>query len=56
MKDIIPFIAMPSNFQNVVYEPPNLQIWFNNAHGPKERVAEQPYTYFNFKKALAEFR
>jgi isopenicillin-N N-acyltransferase-like protein len=56
MKDIIPFIAMPSNFQNVVYEPRGLQVWFNNARGPKERAAEQPYTYFNFKRALDEFR
>jgi isopenicillin-N N-acyltransferase-like protein len=56
MKDIIPFIAMPSNFQNVVYEPRGLQVWFNNARGPKERAAEQPYTHFNFKKALDEFR
>jgi isopenicillin-N N-acyltransferase-like protein len=55
MNEVIPFIAMPSNFQNVVYEPKGLQIWFNNAHGPGERAAEQPYTYFNFKKALAEF-
>jgi hypothetical protein len=55
MNEVIPFIAMPSNFQNVVYEPKGLQFWFNNAHGPGERAAEQPYTYFNFKKALAEF-
>jgi hypothetical protein len=56
MKDIIPFIAMPSNFQNVVYEPKGLQVWFNNARGPKQRAAEQPYTYFNFRKALTEFK
>jgi isopenicillin-N N-acyltransferase-like protein len=54
-KDVIPFIAMPSNFQNVVYEPRGLQVWFNNAKGPEQRAAEQPYTYFNLKKALAEF-
>ena len=55
MDEVIPFIAMPSNFQNVVYEPKGLQVWFNNAAGPKERAAERPYTYFNFKKALADF-
>jgi len=55
MNEVIPFIAMPSNFQNVVYEPKGLQVWFNNAAGRKERAAEQPYTYFNLKKALAEF-
>lgn len=55
MNEVIPFIAMPSNFQNVVYEPRGLQVWFNNAASSKKRAAEQPYTYFNFKKALAEF-
>jgi isopenicillin-N N-acyltransferase-like protein len=55
MNEVIPFIAMPSNFQNVVYEPRGLQFWFNNAQGPKARAAEQPYTYFNFGKALRGF-
>ncbi len=55
MKDVIPFIAMPSNFQNVIYEPKGLQLWFNNAKGPKESAAGQPYTAFNLKKALADF-
>jgi isopenicillin-N N-acyltransferase-like protein len=55
MKDVIPFIAMPSNFQNVIYEPKGLQLWFNNAKGPKESAAGQPYTHFNLKKGLAEF-
>jgi isopenicillin-N N-acyltransferase-like protein len=56
MNEVIPFIAMPSNFQNVVYEPRGLQLWFNNAADPKKRAAEEPYTYFNFKNALAEFK
>jgi isopenicillin-N N-acyltransferase-like protein len=56
MNEVIPFIAMPSNFQNVVYEPKGLQFWFNNAQGPKERAAERPYTYFNFGKALQGFQ
>jgi hypothetical protein len=55
MKDVIPFIAMPSNFQNVIYEPKGLQVWFNNAKGPKESAAGQPYSYFNLKKALESF-
>ena len=55
MKDIIPEIAMPSNFQNVIYDPRDLRFWFNNAQDPKHRAAEQSYTYFNFGKALADF-
>jgi hypothetical protein len=55
MKDVIPEIAMQSNFQNVIYDPHDLQFWFNNAKDPEHRAAEQPYTYFNFGKALAEF-
>lgn len=55
MKDVIPEIAMPSNFQNVIYDPRDLQFWFNNAKDPDHRAAEQPYTYFNFGKALADF-
>lgn len=55
MKDIIPYIAMPSNFQNVIYEPKGLRVWFNNAKGRDARAAEQPYTYFDFGKGLAEF-
>ena len=52
MSEIIPEIAMPSNFQNVVYEPKGLQFWVNNAEGPKKRAAEQPYTHFNLKDGL----
>lgn len=55
MKDIIPFIAMPSNFQNVVYEPQGLQFWFTNAKDPDNSAANQPYTHFDFGKALTEF-
>jgi isopenicillin-N N-acyltransferase-like protein len=55
MTEVVPFIAMPSNFQNVVYEPKGLQLWFNNAAGKDSRAAEQPYTYFNLRKALTEF-
>lgn len=55
MDEVIPFIAMPSNFQNVVYDPGKLQLWFNNAKSRDEWAAEQPYTYFNFGRALADF-
>jgi hypothetical protein len=54
MKDVIPYIAMPSNFQNVVYEPRGLQLWVNNAKSPSERAAEQPYSFFDLGKALRE--
>jgi hypothetical protein len=56
MKDVIPFIAMPSNFQNVLYSPSDLQFWFANAKGPKQRAAEQPYSFYDFGKGLKEFR
>jgi len=52
MKDIIPKLAMPSNFQNVIYDPTNLQVWVANAKSHDERAAEQPYTFFDFKEAL----
>lgn len=56
MKDVIPFIAMPSNFQNVVYEPKGLQFWFTNAKGPKVRAAEQPYSHYDFGAGLKEYQ
>lgn len=56
MNDIIPKIAMPSNFQNVVYSPSRLQFWVTNAKSKKERAAEQPYTFFDFGKGLGEFK
>lgn len=55
MKDIIPYIAMPSNFQNVLYSPQDLKFWFTNAAGPKARAAEQPYTFYDFGAGLKEF-
>ena len=55
MKDVIPYIAMPSNFQNVVYEPKGLQFWFTNATGAKHRAAEQEYSHYDFGKGLKEF-
>ncbi len=55
MEKIIPEIAMPSNFQNVVYSPTDLRFWVNNAKSKKARAAEQPYTYFDLKEALSQF-
>ncbi|MCO6431612.1 MAG: hypothetical protein J5J00_12185 [Deltaproteobacteria bacterium] len=55
MDSIIPEIAMPNNFQNVIYDPAALSFWVNNAASPEERAAEQPYTYFDFRQALREF-
>lgn len=55
MEAVIPFIAMKSNFQNVVYDPERLRVWLNNAAGPGRRAAEQPYSYFDMAKALEGF-
>lgn len=56
MKEMIPTFAMPSNFQNVVYDPRGLSGWVANAKSATERAAEQPYTQFDFGKLLREFR
>jgi len=50
MKKIIPNVAMPSNFQNVIYDPANLRFWVANSTGSKHRAAEQDYTYFELSK------
>jgi len=52
MQEIIPQIAMKSNFHNVIYRPRALQLWVSNAKSPEERAAEQPYTFFDLKEAL----
>ncbi len=52
MNDIIPTIAMASNFQNVIYKPQDLQFWVSNAASKTKRAAEQPYTFFDFGQAL----
>lgn len=54
MNEMVPKIAMPGNFQNVIYDPKHLVFWVNNAKSPKERAAEQPFSAFNFGAALAE--
>lgn len=56
MRTLIPQIAMKSNFQNVIYSPQDLSLWVSNAKSKDERAAEQPYTYFNFAAALAQFK
>ena len=52
MKVIVPKIAMPSNFQNVIYRPGKLQLWVANAKDFQNRAAEQPYTFFDLGEAL----
>lgn len=54
MKEIIPKIAMKSNFQNVIYKPAELKLWLNNAKSKTEWAASQPYTEFDFGKLLNE--
>ena len=55
MNEVIPYIAMKSNFQNVVYEPRKLHFWVSNASSRHDRAAEQPYTFFDFREALERF-
>jgi hypothetical protein len=55
MKEIVPAIAMPSNFQNVVYDPRALQFWVNNAKNSDVSAAEQPFTHFDLGAALKDF-
>lgn len=54
MQEMIPKMAMKSNFQNVLYDPVNLRFWVSNAMNAKARAAEQPYTFFDLKEALAK--
>ena len=52
MNEIIPKIAMKSNFQNVIYKPTELKLWLTNAKSKEEWAASQPYTEFDFGKLL----
>ena len=56
MKDLIPAVAMRSNFQNVIYDPARLRFWVNNAKSATEPAFGQPYTSFDLGAALARFR
>lgn len=49
MTDIIPKIAMKSNFQNVIYEPAKLRFWVSNAASASRWAASEPYTLFEWK-------
>ena len=51
---IIPEIVMKSNFQNVIYDPRNLQFWVSNAGGKKIKASEMPYSHFDLSLALSE--
>ena len=55
MEQIIPKIAMPSNFQNVIYEPKSLKIWSNVAKSKSEWAVSQPYAFYDFKKGLTQY-
>ncbi len=52
MSEVIPKVAMRSNFQNVIYDPVNLKFWVANAQDTKSRAAEGIYSEFDFKKFL----
>jgi isopenicillin-N N-acyltransferase-like protein len=56
MKQLIPAMAMQSNFQNVIYDPTNLQFWVNNAANPRVSAKVEPYSHFDLKAGLAKFR
>ncbi|MCB0325237.1 MAG: hypothetical protein KDD69_16755, partial [Bdellovibrionales bacterium] len=56
MKELIPQMAMSSNFQNVIYHPRGLRFWVNNADSPTVDAKDQPYTLFEFGKAVEEYR
>lgn len=48
-KEVIPYVAMHSNFQNVVYLPARLQMWVSYAGDSKSRAAEQTYSLFQLE-------
>jgi isopenicillin-N N-acyltransferase like protein len=52
MKEVIPEIAMKSNFQNVIYSPSELTFWVSNAKDRGGRAAEADYSFFNLSSAL----
>ncbi len=56
MQDVIPQIAMKSNFQNIVYQPKTLQFWVSNAASRDQPAWTQPYTYFDFGSALESYQ
>lgn len=56
MKEIIPSISMPSNFQNVIYDPVNLKFWVANAFDKSSRAADGQYLEFDLKAAIAKIK
>ncbi|MCB0329868.1 MAG: hypothetical protein KDD70_09395 [Bdellovibrionales bacterium] len=56
MTKIIPHIAMPGNFHDVIYQPRQLKLWVTNAKSKSERAAEQPYTFFDLGAELQRAR
>jgi isopenicillin-N N-acyltransferase-like protein len=54
--ELIPQFAMPSNFQNVIYDPAHLRFWVSNATSPRKRAAEQPYLEFDLGSELNRYR
>lgn len=55
MNEIIPYVAMKSNFQNVVYFPSDLVFWVNNARNKDARAAEQVYTRYSLAEGIQAF-
>ncbi len=55
MNNIIPQIGMPSNFQNVIYDPVNLRFWLANAEDSETKASAGPYTPFDLRAALIRF-
>lgn len=54
-KTIIPGMVMPSNFQNVIYEPDKLVFWVNNAKSKHVSAVNQPYSFFDLGEAVKQF-
>lgn len=55
-EDVIPALAMSSNFQNVVYSPSDLTLSVSYSPGPGARAAEAPYSFFDLGEALRDQR
>ncbi|MCB0339793.1 MAG: hypothetical protein KDD53_09315, partial [Bdellovibrionales bacterium] len=50
--EIIPVLAMKSNFQNVIYDPEELALWVSYAQSTSTRAAEAPYVFFSLKEFI----
>ncbi|MCB0354179.1 MAG: hypothetical protein KDD64_11660 [Bdellovibrionales bacterium] len=56
MDKIIPEVVMKSNFQNVVYDPADLQFWVSYAANRESVASSGPYTKFSLAEPLKTFR